>query len=162
MTKKPTDDTMTYEEETTYETGGDNILDIDTSDAVKPHPVDDGEYELEVVGYMKDNEDKIVRTGAGGGRYFIMLLEIPSEPHSKMFTHLVNVPDKKTQTPKQYEGSRWKIEELKQAFGVEEINFDKLIGKKGWGILYTKVDQYGEQNKVKEFISSPTDTGDSF
>lgn len=153
---------LDYETETSmdYETDP-NILDIDTEDSVEPTCVDDGEYRLQIVGPMEDKDGDIVRKAASGNEYFMILLEIPSEPTSKDFSHFFSVPNK-DMSPKRLNQVKWKLEEFKRAFGLDSINFSTMQGATGWGLIGTKIDEYGEKNIVKKFLSDPTDTGEPF
>ena len=130
-----------------------SILDIDTSDAIEPQAVEAGEYRVRCTGFRKDNDGNIVREGQSGNKYFIMTLDIPDEPASKGLSAIYSVPGP-NDDPKQVNNKKWRLETLKRAFGVSEINFDALIGMEAFAMLSVKSDpEYGEQNEVQKFIA---------
>jgi len=136
-----------------YENENGTILDIDTSDAVEPQAVEPGEYKIRITGFRKDNEGKIVRESANGGRYFIVTFDIPDEEFSKGLSSIFSVPTADME-PKRANGVKWQLELFKRAFNLDELNFDAMIGREGYALL-TLVDseEYGEQNNIKKFIA---------
>lgn len=129
------------------------ILDIDTSDAVEPQAVEAGEYKVRCTGFRKDGEGNIVREGNSGNKYFIMTLDIPDEPASKGLSTIFSVPTDQMD-PKQLNNCKWRLEVLKKAFGIQQINFDAMIGLEAYAMLSVRNDpQYGEQNEVQKFIA---------
>lgn len=128
------------------------ILDVDTSDAIEPQAVEDGEYKIRITGFRKDNDGNIVRTSDSGNVYFIVVYDLPDIPASKGFTQIFSVPNADME-PKQLNASKWALETFKRCFGVSEINFDNLIGREGYAVLGLKQDdEYGEQNIVKKLV----------
>lgn len=133
--------------------GGESILDINTDDAVEPTIVEDGEYTIRITGYQRDQQKKIVRTSESGFKFFIVAFDIPSEETSKGFTHIFSVPTEDMDGKKTNE-VKWRLEEFKRAFNLDELNFDKMIGAEGDALLYTKSsEEYGDQNAVRDFIA---------
>jgi hypothetical protein len=144
-----------YDPTADYETGGETIIDVDTSDAVEPSVVEDGEYKIRITGFNKDN-GKIIRIDKNGGKYFLTVFDIPNEPASKSFSKFFSIPDESQMDKKKLNSSKWDLELFKRAFGLSEINFSTMVGAEGWAMLGTQVDeQYGDKNYVKKFITGP-------
>ncbi len=132
---------------------GEDILDIQTDDAVEPTVVENGEYKIRITGFRKDGAGKVVRTSDSGFKYFIVTLDIPDEPTSKGFSKIFSVPTEDME-PKRINACKWDLEVFKRAFGLDDLNFSRMIGAEGYAILYIKDDPtYGESNEVKEFIA---------
>lgn len=130
-----------------------SILDIDTSGAQEPTVVPDGEYKIRITGYRKDNEGCIVRTAESGSKYFIVTFDIPSEEFSKGLSKIFSIPTEDME-PKRINAIKWDLKCFKKAFGVESLNFDAMIGREGYAILYTKAaDAYPESNEIRKFIT---------
>jgi len=135
---------------------GDSILDIDTSDAVKPAAVEAGEYVIRITGQRKATDSngvqKVVRTGDTGNQYFIITFDIPLEETSKGFSKIFSVPFESME-PKRKNSVKWAIEEFKRCFDLIDLNWTAMIGKTGYALL-SKVDkgEYGEQNEVVKFL----------
>lgn len=128
------------------------ILDVDTSDAIEPQAVEEGEYKIRITGFRKDSDGNIVRTAESGNKYFIVVFDIPDIAASKGLSQIYSVPTADME-PKQLNSSKWALESFKRCFGVSEINFDALIGREGYAILGLKNDpEYGEQNVVKKLV----------
>lgn len=150
--------TTEYDPTAGYEDGGETIIDIDTSDAVEPSVVEDGEYPIRITGFRKDGQGKIVRTAASGSRYFIVVFDIPEEAASKSFSKIFSIPDDTQMDAKRLNMCKWDLEIFKRAFGLTEINFNEMVGKEGYALLTVKNDpQYGESNEVKKFITGPSE-----
>lgn len=132
---------------------GESILDIDTSSAIEPACVEDGEYKIRITGFKKDNDGKIVRTKSEtGNKFFIVNFDIPTEAASKNFSKIFSVPVEGMDA-KRLNGVKWDLECLKRAFNLTELNFNEMVGKEGYAILRkTSSEQYGEQNDVVKFI----------
>jgi len=144
-----------YDPTADYETGGEIIIDVDTSDAVEPSVVEDGEYKIRITGFNKDN-GKIIRIDKNGGKYFLTVFDIPNEPASKSFSKFFSIPDETMMDKKKLNSSKWELELFKRAFGLSELNFSTMVGAEGWAMLGTQVDeQYGDKNYVKKFITGP-------
>lgn len=140
--------------------GGETILDIDTSDAVEPSVVMDGEYRLRITGFRKDSDGKIVRTAASGSKYFIVTFDIPTEATSKSLSKIFSIPDESME-PKRLNMCKWDLEVFKRAFKLTELNFSTMVGAEGYALLTIKQDaQYGESNEVKKFITGPTEVAE--
>ncbi len=128
------------------------ILDVDTSDAIEPQAVEEGEYKIRITGFRKDSDGNIVRISESGNKFFLVVYDIPTVAASKNFTQIFSVPND-TMDAKQLNASKWALESFKRCFGVSEINFDALIGREGYAILGLKNDpEYGEQNVVKKLV----------
>lgn len=128
------------------------ILDVDTSDAIEPQAVEDGEYKIRITGFRKDSDGNIVRTSESGFKYFLVVYDIPDVPASKGFSQIFSVPND-TMDAKQLNSAKWALETFKRCFGVDTINFDGLIGREGYAILGLKDDpEYGESNVVKKLV----------
>lgn len=129
------------------------ILDIDTSDAVEPKCVEDGEYLIRITGFKKDDKGNIVRTKLEtGNKFFILSFDIPDEPYSKGFSQIFSVPTPDME-PKRVNAVKWELDCFKRCFGVSEIDFNNLVGKTGYALLIkTTSAEYGDQNKVSKFI----------
>jgi hypothetical protein len=128
------------------------ILDVDTSDAIEPQAVEEGEYKIRITGFRKDSDGNIVRTSDSGFKYFLVVYDIPEVAASKNFSQIFSVPTDSME-PKQLNGAKWALESFKRCFGVSEINFDAMIGREGYALLGLKDDpEYGEQNVVKKLV----------
>ena len=89
------------------------IYGMDLDDAQEPTCVEGGEYKIRCVGFRKDKEGNIVRTYNRDGYdmpYVLVMLDIPSEPTSKDFTHFVGLPttEEGACTPKDLNQTKWK------------------------------------------------------
>lgn len=129
-----------------------SIYDLDTSDAVEPSAVEGGEYELRITGQRKDRDGHVVRTNDSGKEYFIITFDIPSEEASKGLSKIFSVPSP-DMDPKRRNATKWTIEKFKRCFGLAELNWETMIGAKGYALL-TKVEteKYGVQNEVQDFL----------
>jgi len=133
-------------------TQSEDFLDIDTSDAVEPTAVEDGEYKIRITGYRK-KEGKIISLDANGNKYFMINFDIPSEPASKGFSKFFGLPSDDLDAKKN-NSNKWELECFKKAFGLSEINFNSMIGREAWAILTrTESQEYGAQNNIKKFIT---------
>jgi len=131
----------------------DSLLDIDTSGAVEPAPVEDGEYLIRITGFRKDSEGRIVRTSDKGNKYFIITFDIPSEETSKGLSKVFSVPTEDMEA-KRINAIKWDLECFKKAFNLIEINFNAMVGREGYALLKkVSSDQYGEQNEISKFIT---------
>lgn len=129
------------------------LIDIDTSDAREPQAVEDGEYKVRITGYNKDKDGNIIRTGDSGNRYFIVNFDIPDEEFSKGLSQIFSLPSPDTDA-KRLNSIKWNLELFKRCFGVIDLDLNALIGKEGWALIVKTVDPvYGEQNKIKKFIT---------
>ena len=129
------------------------FIDIDTSDAREPMAVDDGEYRVRITGYNKDKDGNIIRSGDTGNRYFIVNFDIPDEEFSKGLSQIFSLPSPDTDA-KRLNSIKWSLELFKKCFGVVDLDLNGLIGKEGWALLVKTSDPvYGEQNKIKKFIT---------
>lgn len=129
------------------------FIDIDTSDAREPMAVDDGEYKVRITGYNKDKNGNVIRTGDTGNRYFIVNFDIPDEEYSKGLSQIFSLPGESTDA-KRLNSIKWSLELFKKCFGVIDLDLNSLIGKEGWALLVKTSDPvYGEQNKIKKFIT---------
>ncbi len=136
-----------------YENEGSTILDIDTDTAMEPCVVPEGEYTVRITGQRKDREGNIVRTAESGSRYFIITFDIPSEIASKGLSKIFSVPTEDMEE-KRANACKWDLKIFKQAFGLDAINFDAMIGREADAILYIKDDlTYGESNEIRRFIT---------
>ena len=132
---------------------GDSILDINTSEAQEPTCVEDGEYEIRITGFRKDNEGKIVRTSDKGNKYFIITFDIPSEEFSKGLSKIFSVPTDDME-PKRINAIKWDLDCFKRAFNLDEINFNSMIGRTGYALLRTSHSEaYGDQNEISKFVT---------
>jgi hypothetical protein len=136
-----------------------SFIDVDTSDAVEPMVVDDGEYKIRLIGYrtQKDEsgEEKILRTDKNGGKYLMPIFDFPEEIAARSFSHFLRIPNADTMDAKQLNGAKWELEVFKKAFTVEGgFNPEDLVGRETWALI-RKVDDvtYGEQNALKKFIT---------
>ena len=132
---------------------GESILDIDTSSAIEPACVEDGEYKIRITGFKKDNDGKIVRTKVEtGNKFFIVNFDIPDEAASRNFSKIFSVPVEGMDA-KRLNGVKWDLECLKRAFNLTELNFNEMVGKEGYAILRkSHSEQYGDQNEIVKFI----------
>lgn len=129
------------------------LIDIDTSDAREPQAVDDGEYKVRITGYNKDKDGNIIRSGDSGNRYFIVNFDIPDEEFSKGLSQIFSLPSPDTDA-KRLNSIKWNLELFKRCFGVIDLDLNALIGKEGWALIVKTSDPvYGEQNKIKKFIT---------
>jgi len=129
-----------------------DFLDIDTSDAVEPTAVEDGEYKIRITGLRK-KDGKIICLDSNGNKYFMINFDIPSEPSSKGFSKFFGLPSEDLDAKKN-NSNKWELECFKKAFNLTEINFNSMIGREGYAILTrTESQEYGAQNNVKKFIT---------
>jgi hypothetical protein len=139
-----------------------SFIDVDTSDAQEPYAVKDGEYKVRCTGFIKktletdDGEaEVIIWNNSNDEPCFMPIFEVVGHPMAKEFNHYVPVPhaglDKKA-----LEQAKWRIEELKRAFGVKagaKFDVESLEGKEAWAFLVKKEEgEYGEQNRIRKFI----------
>jgi len=146
---------MSYDEFNSAEsTASENedFLDIDTSDAIEPTAVEDGEYKIRITGLRK-KEGKIISIDGNGNRYFMVNFDIPSEAASKGISKFFGLPSDELDAKKN-NSNKWELECFKKAFNLTEINFNSMIGREGYAILTREETQeYGAQNKIKKFIT---------
>jgi hypothetical protein len=135
------------------------VIDIDTDDAIEPMTVDEGEYEVRITAVMKNKDSKeIIRNNSNGDPFFMLQFDIPGEATSKNFSHYFGMPtaELKEKEPKKNNALKWTLKCFKDCFGIEgsTIDFNALVGKKGWVVLGKGKDNRGEyQNNITQFIS---------
>jgi hypothetical protein len=128
-----------------------SFLDFDLNDVPALDVVPAGEeYKLRITSC----EMKISSKGNPGIQ---VRLDIPSAPASKDISHWINLPDASTDEKKKIRQLN-QVKEFCLCFGLDlsrpEFG-DNLVGSTGWALLDVEEDDtYGEQNRVKRFITA--------
>lgn len=114
--------------------------------------LEEDEYQVQVTDAEIGTSDKT------GGKYILLRLEVPTEPESKDFTHVLMLPTS-DDTEKQVIKRKNRLIEACEAFGYDYsaqggIDVEALIGEKAWAQLGLEKDsEYGEQNRVRRFVT---------
>lgn len=132
---------------------GATFIDLgDLSDVPEQIAVASGEYQLRGISLelRKQKPEK------GTGSFLMALMEIPSEPNSKLISHVMMIPDDSNQ--ERTKNARLRaIRDFRVAFGLGisgPLNFRDFEGALGWAVLVEEEDpQYGVQNRVRKFTA---------
>jgi len=131
-------------------------VDLDT---IPPQTaVPGGEYQLALVGCeVKDQKPE-----KGNGKFIQATFEIVGAPDSKLINHVMMLPAADDQDRKRKNRLR-NIGDFYKAFNIPasgKVNFANFMGAFGYALLVVEDGgEYGEQNKVKRFITGPGNTG---
>lgn len=119
-------------------------------DSQEPYALKDGsEVMLRIVDVRLDKR-------ADETEYYTVRFEVVDEPYSKEITDWFNVPARSLD-PKRLNAARRKMLHLMESFGIDTMNLTDPVedwpGYEGWCILsLSKSEQYGEQNRIAQFI----------
>lgn len=127
-----------------------SFLDVALDDVPELKALEEGEYEVQITSADIGESDKT------GGKYLMLRLEVPTEPESKDFTHVLMLPadgDSEKQRIKRLS----RLKEAMEAFGYDYsqgIETDALEGLTSWAYLAVEESgEYGEQNRVRRFVT---------
>ena len=141
---------------------GESFLDFtddSLDDAVEPQAVEEGEYTLKLADWKTDDKGTVLRKDKNGNPYILPLLEIiecEEAQYAKGFTHFLRLTHE-DMTVKEKNAAKWELKCFWTCFGVDysqRIDYAECLGKTGDALLVVAPDEgYGEQNKVKKFMS---------
>ena len=120
-------------------------------DSQEPYALKDGtEALLRVIEVRKLTRDD------GDTEYYVVRLEVPTEPFSKEITDFLDIPSRGLNA-KRLNAARQKMLNFSQSFGFDMSRpFDPSedwVGLEGWCILsLAKSDLYGEQNRISKYL----------
>lgn len=121
---------------------------------------DEGEYRVRIKDWKTDDDGKIVKLNDDDKPFIMPILEIVNHPDAdyfKDFTHFLWLPDSWMDSKKKNKAS-FDLREFLNAFGIDyhqKIDPESTIGAEADAyLIMTDDDQYGEQNRVKKFVTS--------
>lgn len=123
-------------------------INIDVGDAVELEAVAEGEYRL------RCTKAEVRTSQKTGGQYLMLNLDIPEIIQSKGINHVMMFPTSDDE-PKTANNRKLAIKHACEAFGVSTSQFQAsdFVGKEAWARLAKETsDDYGEQNRVREWI----------
>lgn len=135
------------------------VVDIDTTDAVRMHTADPGEYEVQVLSAgSRGGTDKNGDAWLG----FNLHLDIPSEETTKSFWHMEWMPTSDMKG-KRLKGAISDLDIFKEAFGFdpsESIKPSDLVGRTAFAQVGLENDpKRGPQNNIKAWVTGPAEGG---
>lgn len=88
--------------------------------------------------------------------YYVVRMEVPSEPYSKEITDFLDIPSRGLDA-KRLNDARQKMKIFTEAFGLDLSRpFDPMedwVGCEGWAILTLRNREgYGEENRVGKYV----------
>jgi hypothetical protein len=141
---------------------GESFLDFmeeDLDGAVEPQAVEEGEYTIKLIDWKTDDKGTVLRKDRGGAPYilpFIEVIECEEAQYAKGFTHFLRIPHA-DMTVKEKNQAKWDLKAFFTCFGIDysqRIDYEECIGSTGEALLVVTPDEgYGEQNRIKKFMS---------
>ena len=143
---------------------GDSFLDFteagdSLNDAVEPQAAGDGEYTLRIADWSTDKKGSILRLDKNEEPYVMPIFEIiecEEAEHAKSFSQFLRIPHA-DMAVKDKNAAKWDLKAFFTCFGIDysqRIDYEECIGQTGDALLIVTPDEgYGEQNKVKKFLS---------
>lgn len=136
-----------------------NFTDEGLEDATEPQAAEEGEYTLKLVDWRSDDKGAVLRKDKNGEPYIMPLFEIiecEEAEFAKSFSQFLRIPHD-DMNAKDRNAARWDLKAFFECFGIDHtqrIDYEDCIGKTGDVLLIVTPDEgYGEQNKVKKFMS---------
>lgn len=136
-----------------------DLTDYNLDEATEPQAVEEGEYTLKLVDWKTDDKGAILRKDKNGEPYIMPLLEIiecEEAEYAKSFSQFLRIPHG-DMNAKDKNAVVWELKCFWKCFGVDysqRIDYEECIGATGEVLLIVAPDEgYGEQNKVKKFMS---------
>ena len=141
---------------------GESFLDFtgeELDDSTEPQAVEGGEYTIKLTDWKADKKGAILQKDKNDEPYIMPLLEViecKEAAYAKAFSHFLRIPhDDMTQKDKN--AAKWELKTFFTCFGIDytqRIDYEECIGATGEVLLIVTPDEgYGEQNKVKKFMS---------
>lgn len=125
-------------------------VDLDTVPA--QHAVPGGEYQLCLVSAEIKNQ----KPEKGDGKFIQASMEVVGDPNSKLINHVMMLPAASDDDRKKNSRLR-NIGDFYKAFNIPvvgKVNLASYLGNFGYAILVVEDrDEYGEQNRVKRFVT---------
>jgi len=141
---------------------GESFLDFtddNLDDSTEPQAVEEGEYTLRLADWSTDDKEAILRKDKNGDPFILPILEViecEEAQYAKAFSHFLRLPHE-DMTAKEKNAAKWALKCFWTCFGIDysqRIDYEECIGKTGDALLIVTPDEgYGEQNKVKKFMS---------
>lgn len=126
-----------------------SFLDMALNDIPELDAVNEGEYQLRIMSAEVKTSQKT------GGNYLSVRFEVADEV-AKDINHVIMLPAS-TMSEKETIVAKNRLKYFYDAFGVDyssgSVNLETLPGLTGYALLTVEeTDQYGRQNRVKQFI----------
>ena len=141
---------------------GESFLDFtddNLDEASEPMAAEDGEYTLRIADWRADKKGAVLQLDKNDEPYIMPVLEIidcEEAEFAKNFSQFLRIPHK-GMAAKDINNAKWDIKCFCNCFGIDysqRIDYEECIGKTGEALLIVTPDEgYGEQNKVKTFLS---------
>jgi len=143
---------------------GESFLDFtdgeeDLDGAVEPQAAEDGEYTLKLVDWQTDKKGSVLRKDKNDDPYVMPLFEIiecEEAEFAKSFSQFLRIPHDGLNA-KDKNAAKWDLKAFFTCFGIDytqRVDYEECVGKTGDALLIVTPDEgYGEQNKVKKFLS---------
>lgn len=128
-----------------------SFIDISLEDVPELKALPEEEYQVQI------RDAEIGTSNKTGGKYLLLRLEVPAEPSSKDFTHVLMLPAQ-GDSEKQIIKRKNRIKEAMEAFGYDfasrgGIDPEMLVGLEAWAYLTVEENsEYGTQNNVRRFV----------
>lgn len=129
------------------------FMDINLDEFKEPEVVEEGEYQVRVIGVNGDDNGG-PRVSQNGKAYYTLVLTMPEIPTGATIFHNVFIPNKDTQDPKAYNSTGLRLKNMIAAFGVESISsLSDLVGATCWAKVGLEESvEYGRRNNIKQFV----------
>lgn len=131
----------------------------DLDDSTEPQAAEGGEYTLKLADWKTDEKGAVLRKDRNNEPFILPLLEIiecEEAAFTKAFSHFLRIPHE-DMNQKNKNAAKWELKAFFTCFGIDysqRIDYEDQIGKTGEALLIVTPDEgYGEQNKVKKFMS---------
>ena len=128
-----------------------SLVELHVDDAVETKTVAEG---TEVQVRIRDGS---LEVSGNNNEYLLANIEIPAEPTSKDFRHMMMLPTSED-SEKQQNSRKWRIKEFLEAFGfsVDNIDPESWAGATAWVTLRESESggDFGMQNSIRKFLGS--------
>lgn len=141
---------------------GESFLDFtedNLNDAIEPKAVEEGEYTIRIIDWRTDKKGTVLQKDKNDNPYIMPILEViecPEAKFAKNFSHFLRLPHTEM-AEKDKNAARWELRNFFRCFEIDysqRIDYEDCIGTSGEVLLIVSSDEgYGEQNKVKRFLS---------
>lgn len=142
---------------------GESFLDFtgdSLDDATEPQAVEEGEYTLQITDWRTDKKGAVLQMDKNGHPYAMPIMEViecPEAEFAKAFSVFLRIPHDEM-SAKDKNAARWDIKAFCECFGIDHtqrIDYEECVGKTGEALLIVTADEgYGEQNRIKKFLSA--------